>query len=97
MTDFPPRYRDYLRSPSPAQPPADEGDPDVPESTVVVKLSDGSWHAIWQSKDGLLGEFDGTEPDAIAWARQRSTRCWVYSEAVGDLVLLDPDDDSGQH
>jgi len=96
MTDFSRRYRDYLTSADIARPPADEPDREIPESSVVVKRGDGTWHAVWQGKDGLLGEFDGTEQDAIEWARRKSTRCWVWSDAAGDLVLLDPDGDAGQ-
>lgn len=29
------------------------------DSTVVMKMHNGSWHAVWQA-DTLLAEFDGT-------------------------------------
>jgi hypothetical protein len=81
------RYRDYLPPDSmPAQPPTEDVRP--AESAVVMKMSDGSWHAVWQG-DTLLGEFDGTREEAVAWARSRSSRCWIYSEELGDLVRDD--------
>jgi hypothetical protein len=82
VTWQPPRYQDYVAGPP--QPALAEPSLD---SAVVVKLRDGTWHAVWQS-DRLLGEFDGTREEAVEWARARSTRCWVYSEELGDLVLL---------
>src|SRR6185437_4621484 len=66
------RYRDYLPPGSmPAQPPTEDVRP--AESAVVMRMSDGSWHAVWQG-DTLLGEFDGTREEAVAWARSRSSR-----------------------
>jgi hypothetical protein len=59
------------------------------DSTVVMKMHDGSWHAVWKG-DVLLDEFDGTREAAIDWARRRSVRCWVYSEELADVVLLPP-------
>jgi hypothetical protein len=59
------------------------------DSTVVMKMHDGSWHAVWRAET-LLGEFDGTREAAIDWARSRSPRCWVYSEELGDVVPLSP-------
>ena len=36
-------------------------------------------------------KFDGTRAGRrIDWARRRSTRCWVYSEELADVVLLPP-------
>jgi hypothetical protein len=49
----------------------------------------GRFHAVWQGKAGLLGEFDGTKEEAIAWAKERSSRCFLYTRAAGDLERLD--------
>jgi hypothetical protein len=94
MTDAPsPRYRDYLTEFSaPSQAPPSAPDPAYQDSTVVMKMRDGSWRAIWQGPSAVLGEFTGSRQDSIAWARQRSRRCWVYSEERGDVVLLDDTD-----
>jgi hypothetical protein len=61
-----------------------------------MKMRDGTWHAIWQGEHSVLDEFDGTEQDAVDWARRRSARCWVYSEELGDVVLLDPPEDTSR-
>jgi hypothetical protein len=53
-----------------------------------MKTADG-WEAVWGA-DSLLGEFQGTREDAIAWALQRSTNCWVYSEELKDVVRYNP-------
>jgi hypothetical protein len=60
------------------------------DSTVVRKMTDGSWHAVWRRESRLLAEFDGPRQDAIDWARSRSPHCWVYSEELGDVMLLNP-------
>jgi hypothetical protein len=87
MTDLPPRYRDYLTGSGEA-PSAGAPDPSFQESAVVMKLRDGSWHAVLQGRAAVLEEFVGTRQDAIDWARRRSSRCWVYSEERGDVELL---------
>lgn len=81
----PPRDRDYLTSPEVAEPPIDESD--ATERVFVMLLRDGTWHASWQGRE-LLGEFDGTRAEAVAWARERCERVLVYSEELGDLVPL---------
>lgn len=91
MTEPPPRYQDYL--PPPGATPAVVGtpvDPATPheDSVVVMKNRDGQWHAVWQGPAAPLGEFNGSREDAIEWARQRSPRCWVYSEEHDDVLLL---------
>jgi len=89
MRRNPPRYRDYLADMDEAAAVPGSGPGFV--STVVMKFSDGTWHAVWQG-DELLGEFDGTRDQAIAWARSRAAdRRFIYSEELGDLV---PDDGS---
>jgi hypothetical protein len=95
MTEFPPRYRDYLSTPEKSAPSVPN--PEFRDSTVVMKTRGGSWHAIWQGEEAVLDEFDGTQQDAIDWARQRSARCWVYSEELGDVVLLDADESADQN
>ncbi|ONI79609.1 hypothetical protein ALI144C_22760 [Actinosynnema sp. ALI-1.44] len=57
-----------------------------------MKMRDGSWRATWQGPASVLGEFTGNRDDSIAWAHQRSRRCWIYSEQHGDVVLHDADD-----
>lgn len=96
MTEFPPRYRDYLSTSEWPESGRQASTPEFRDSTVVMKTRSGSWHAIWQGRDSVLDEFDGTEQDAIDWARQRSARCWVYSEESGDVVLLDADEGTNQ-
>ena len=82
------RYRDYLPPDwTPAKPPTQQA-PSI-ESVVVMKTADGSWEAVWGA-DSLLGEFQGTREDAIAWALQHSTNCWVYSEELHDVVRYHP-------
>jgi hypothetical protein len=88
MTDLPPRYRDYLTGSGEAA-PTGAPDPAFEESAVVMKLRDGSWHAVLQGPTAVLEEFVGTRQNAIDWARRRSSRCWVYSEELGDVELLD--------
>jgi hypothetical protein len=60
------------------------------DSTVVMKMTDGSWHAVWRHGSGVLAEFDGPRQRAIDWARSRSPRCWVYSEELAEMVPLSP-------
>lgn len=96
MTNFSRRYRDYLSSPRMAQPPAGDPELEIQDETRIAEMSDGTWHAIWQGKSGLLGEFDGGKQEAIEWARQRSPRSWIYTRAVGDYVRLDPDEDASR-
>ncbi|TDV51066.1 hypothetical protein [Actinophytocola oryzae] len=72
-------------TPAPGAVPAED-------TTVVTKLRDGRWHAVWQGAYRLLAEFDGTRDEAVAWARARSPRCWVYDEELGDVVLLEDDE-----
>jgi hypothetical protein len=78
-----PRYRDYPIDPGYAAP-----DFEPVESVVVMKTDDG-WEAVWGAGT-LLGEFQGSREDAIAWALQRSTNCWVYSEELRDVVRYKP-------
>jgi hypothetical protein len=85
------RYRDYLTSDKVAQ-PSDGPDVDIADSAVVAELGDGSFHAVWQGRAGLLGEFDGTREEAVAWARRRSKRCFLYTRAPGDLMPLEAGD-----
>ena len=91
MTERPPRYRDYLATPA-GGPVAPGPDPGFRDSVVVMRLRDGSWHAVWQGRSSVLAEFDGSEQDAVDWARRRSPRCWVYSVALDDVVPLEPED-----
>jgi hypothetical protein len=93
VTDLPPRYRDYITQP-PGQPSPAEPDPTSQDSTVVMKMRDGTWYAILQRQGAAsaLDEFTGTRQDAIDWARQRARECWVYSEELGDVVLLEAGD-----
>lgn len=91
MTEPPQRYRDYQSEPDLA---SRERDPEFRDSTVVMKMRSGSWHAIWQGENSILDEFDGPREDAINWARQRSPRCWVYSEELGDVAPLSAEEDS---
>lgn len=95
MTEWPPLYRHYLSTPEVAKP---DFAPSLEAigSVVVVSNRRGSWNAVWQGETSALGEFEGTKQDAIDWARQRSDRCWVYSEELDKMVLLDPDDDGDQ-
>ncbi|CRK55992.1 hypothetical protein [Alloactinosynnema sp. L-07] len=57
-----------------------------------MKLRDEDvWHAVWHGEHDALGEFDGTREDAIRWARDRSSRCLIFSEETSDLVPLGDD------
>ena len=56
---------------------------------MVMKMHDGSWHAVWQGAT-LLGEFDGARQEAIDWAPQPVAECWVYAEELGEVVPLSP-------
>ncbi|MGQ0837852.1 hypothetical protein [Actinokineospora sp.] len=104
MNEFPPRYRDYLSSPGDLDPQGsvhreDHVHDDRPfEDSVVIGRLRGQdvWHAVWQGEREALGEFDGTRTEAIAWARDKSPRCLIYSEAAGDVVPLG-DDEPGKH
>lgn len=94
MPEFPPRYRDYLSGSEAAKPVPSVTDACFRDSTVVMKTRGDTWYAVWQGKDSILEEFEGTRRDAIMWARQRAARGWVYSEELGDVVPWDADEDT---
>lgn len=65
-------------------------DPHFEDEVFVMDNGDGTWGASWQGEMAVLGEFDGTEADAVAWARGRCSRVWVYSHELGDMTLMYP-------
>lgn len=55
----------------------------------------GVWRAWWTDKISLLGSFEGTREQAIAWSRERSDNIRICSDPDDDdalLVELGPDD-----
>lgn len=53
------------------------------------------WLAWWTDKISLLGEFEGTREQAIAWARERSDNIRICSDPDDEnapAVELGPDD-----
>jgi hypothetical protein len=88
VTDpVPPRYRDYLPNGLSSGQSSDAGhtEAEFEDSTVAMPTPDGGWRAIWQGRDVVLAEFTGTRDEVVAWARQHSPRCWVYSDEIGDV------------
>jgi hypothetical protein len=86
MTEGAQRYRDYLQSGQPSEVRHGSNRGSFQDSVVVMKTRAGLWHAVWQGETSVLGEFDGTKAEAVDWARERSSRCWVYSEEHDDLI-----------
>lgn len=62
-----------------------------PTVTIVYFADDDTWQAVWGGRE-LLGEFEGTREEAIAWARERCDTIRIYSLSEGDIVDLGPDE-----
>ncbi len=54
----------------------------APFVTIVYHPHKGGWKAIWTDKVDILGRFNGTREEVIAWARER----------CDDILYGDPDD-----
>jgi len=87
---WPPRYRDYLAdSAAVPEPPIQGLVQHLEPRALIAGSSDGSWSAIHESDDGLLGDFDsGTRDEAVAWAEARCPRIFIFDHTVGDYVDL---------
>lgn len=72
---------------SEGMPPGSKG----ADGSVFIMKSGAEWSASWQKDDGVAGEYQGSRDDAISWAKLRTNRVWIYSEEVGDLVLVTSD------
>ena len=62
---------------------------------IDYRSRQGVWRAWWTDKISLLGEFEGTREEVIAWSRERSDNIRICSDPDDDnalLVELGPDD-----
>jgi len=94
MSEFPPRYQDYLSPPDvESAEPEHRVSPPFEETVVIMKLRGQEvWHAVWQGEHDALGEYDGTREEAIRWARTKPCRCLIFSEEASNWVPLNSDD-----
>jgi len=54
------------------------------------------WRAFWTDKISLLGRFEGTREQAIAWARKRCDATHICADPDDEnaqLIQLGPDDE----
>ena len=92
MSEFPaPQRRDYGFNGVAPEPDRSDASPDF----VSIMPSDmwhmaGLWTATWNGV-ALLGEFEGTHDEAVAWARERSEIVYLFSVVTDDVHLLAPD------
>lgn len=90
MSNARPPYRDYLDDRgvavgAPLEGPVQHRQPHV----LVQGHADGTWIAVHQSGDGLLGSLDsGARDEVIAWAEARCSDIFIYEPDLGDYVDL---------
>ena len=62
---------------------------------IDYRSNTDTWSAWWTDSISLLGRFDGTREQAIAWARERSDNIRICSDPHDDNappVQLGPED-----
>lgn len=84
-------YADYRSHSSEAEEPDDDSIDFSPSVTIMYIADEDVWQAVWGDRQ-LLGEFEGTREEAIAWARKRCDIIRIYSLTKRDIVELAPDE-----
>lgn len=85
------RYPSYMPpDPEWAEEP-DHFEDEGPSITIGCIAARDVWQAVWGDRQ-LLGEFEGTRTDAIAWARERCETIRIYSLTKRDIVELEADE-----
>ncbi|MDQ1742912.1 MAG: hypothetical protein QOE23_1251 [Pseudonocardiales bacterium] len=72
-----------------------EGKRSDPFILISYRSLHDAWWAVWTDKISLLGDFEGTRAEAIAWARERCDNIRICADPIdytAPMVQLGPDD-----
>lgn len=64
-------------------------DPSVQDAVFISKV-DHAYEASWQGRSAVIDSFMGTKAAAVAWAKERPPRVWLYSDDHDAVVQIEP-------